>query len=160
MGLLSVPVDRVPAWTKIDLQLHQPYRTFLGFGRLRCDWCGERWGRHGCPSRESAARLFLHTASPAQRQAALDSGDLTPADLRLRRTAPSGLADPTASTDPSPTCHTSRTSHSSRPAHRRRPPSPHPRTASTPAPRGHRARDDSRPNPLTALRRELQAANR
>jgi len=88
MGLLSVPVDRTPSWAKIDLQLHQPYRTFLGFGRLRCDWCGERWGRHGCPSRESAARQFVYTASAAQKQAALLSGDLTEADLQLRRRSP------------------------------------------------------------------------
>ncbi|MCD0443560.1 hypothetical protein LO763_07950 [Glycomyces sp. A-F 0318] len=88
MGLLSVPADPVPAWAKIDLQLHQPYRTWLGFGRLRCDWCGEAWGRHGCSSRESAARVFLYTASPAQRQAALDSDDLTADDLRLRRSVP------------------------------------------------------------------------
>ncbi|MEV3937697.1 hypothetical protein AB0K52_17160 [Glycomyces sp. NPDC049804] len=88
MGLLSVPVDRVPAWAKIDLQLHQPYRTFLGLGRLRCDWCGERWGRHGCLIRESAAKLFVYTASEAQKQAALDSGDLTSDDLKLRRRRP------------------------------------------------------------------------
>jgi hypothetical protein len=44
MGLISVPIDPVPAWAKIDLQLHQPYRTFLGLGRLKCDWC-EKWGR-------------------------------------------------------------------------------------------------------------------
>jgi hypothetical protein len=106
MGLLSVPADRVPAWAKIDLQLHQPYRTLLGFGRLRCVWCGERWGRHGCPSRESAARLFLYTASPAQRTAALASGDLPDTDLRLRRSAPA--------------------------RHRRRP-RPYPRTADRPA---------------------------
>lgn len=102
MGLLSVPVDPVPAWAKIDLQLHQPYRTWLGFGRLRCDWCGEAWGRHGCSMRESAARIFVYTASRAQKAAALDSGDLTADDLRLRRT------------------HT-------RPARHRRTPSPHPR---------------------------------
>lgn len=104
MGLLSVPVDPVPAWAKIDLQLHQPYRTWLGFGRLRCEWCGESWGRHGCSTRESAARLFLYTASPAQRTAALDSGDLTTDDLRLRRI---------------------------RPARHRRKPSPHPRRESS-----------------------------
>lgn len=88
MALLSVPSDPVPSRVKIDLQLHQPYRTFLGLGRLRCDWCGEKWNRHGCPARESAARLFLYTASRAQKAAALDAGDLTPDDLHLRRTAP------------------------------------------------------------------------
>jgi hypothetical protein len=87
MALLSVARDAVPAWAKIDLQLHQPYRTWLGFGRLRCEWCGERWGRHGCPLRESAARLFVYTASPAQREAALLSGDITAEDLDLRRRA-------------------------------------------------------------------------
>ncbi|THV40100.1 hypothetical protein [Glycomyces buryatensis] len=85
MGLLSVPVDRVPACSKIDLELHRPYRTWLGFGRQRCAWCGEKWGRHGCRARESAARLFVYTATVAQKEAALVSGDLTSADLELRR---------------------------------------------------------------------------
>ncbi|GAA2144440.1 hypothetical protein [Glycomyces algeriensis] len=88
MGLISVPVDPVPAWAKIDLQLHQPYHTFLGLGRVRCDWCGEKWGRHGCSSRESAARLFLYTTTRTQKAAALDSGEITPDDLRLRRRTP------------------------------------------------------------------------
>lgn len=88
MGRISVPSDPVPAWAKIDLQLHQPYRTWLGFGRLRCAWCGEVRGRHGCSSRESAARLFVYTATRAQKAAALDSGDITADDLRLRRSAP------------------------------------------------------------------------
>ncbi|MCD0443708.1 hypothetical protein LO763_08750 [Glycomyces sp. A-F 0318] len=90
MALLTLPRDLVPSWAKIDLQLHRPVRAWFGFGRLRCDWCGERWGRHGCPMRESAARLFVYTASPAQRQAALDSGDLAETDLRLRRSRPAG----------------------------------------------------------------------
>ncbi|THV33917.1 hypothetical protein [Glycomyces buryatensis] len=90
MALLSVPVDPVPAWVKIDLQLHRPYRTFFGFGHLRCEWCGEAWGRHGCPARESAARLFVYTARPPAIEAALLGGDLTPIDLRLRRGARSG----------------------------------------------------------------------
>lgn len=107
MALLSVPSDPVPSRAKIDLQLHQPYRTWLGLGRLRCAWCGERWGRHGCPSRESAARLFVYTASRAQKAAALDSGDLTADDLRLRRAAP---------------------------AHHRRRPSPHPRRQTSASP--------------------------
>jgi hypothetical protein len=146
MGLLSVPSDPVPAWAKIDLQLHRPYRTFLGFGRLRCDWCGERWGRHGCPSRESAARQFMYTASPAQRQAALDSGDLTPVDLQLRRAAPARHCRPA-------------------PLHRRTPsPRPGPRSAASDTPSHHRPRPRARtappPNPLTALRRELQGAGR
>ncbi|RRR96550.1 hypothetical protein [Glycomyces terrestris] len=85
MALISLSRDAVPAWAKIDLQLHQPYRTWLGFGRLRCDWCGERWGRHGCYYRESAARHFLDTASPAQREAALLAGDISTEDLRPRR---------------------------------------------------------------------------
>lgn len=88
MGLLSVPVDAVPAWAKIDLQLHRPYRAWFGLGRLRCEWCGERWGRHGCPLRESAAKLYVYTASAAQKQAALDSGELTADDLKLRRRRP------------------------------------------------------------------------
>ncbi|WP_199039758.1 hypothetical protein [Glycomyces salinus] len=88
MAFLSLPRDPVPAWVKIDLQLHQPYRTLLGFGRLRCDWCGEKWGRHGCPSRESAARLFTYTASRAQKEAALLAGEITPADLKLRPRRP------------------------------------------------------------------------
>lgn len=142
MGLLSVPSDPIPTWAKIDLQLHQPYRTWLGFGRLRCDWCGERWGRHGCPARESAARLYLYTASSAQRKAALDSGDLTETDLLLRRRSKAG--------------------------HRRKP-SPHPRTTPTlvfraDALRSHRLRHRTRApeplNPLVALRRDLQAAGR
>ena len=88
MAFLSLPRDPVPAWVKIDLQLHQPYRTLLGFGRLRCDWCGEKWGRHGCPSRESAARLFVHTASRPQQEAALAAEEITPADLQLRPRRP------------------------------------------------------------------------
>lgn len=123
MGLISVPVDPVSAWVKIDLQLHQPYRTFLGLGRLRCDWCGEKWGRHGCSSRESAARLFVYTATRAQLAAALDSGDLTADDLRLRRKPPA--------------------------RHRRKPspyPGPHPSQHSRPHP--HR---EAHPNPLAAL---------
>ena len=88
MGLLSVPVDRTPAWAKIDLQLHSPYRTWFGFGRLRCDWCDQPWGRHGCRSRASAAKVFLRTASAAQREAALDSGELTEDDVLLRRRTP------------------------------------------------------------------------
>ncbi|GAA2134750.1 hypothetical protein [Glycomyces algeriensis] len=87
MGLISVPVDPVPSRTKIDLQLHRPYRTWLGFGRLRCDWCGDRWGDHGCTVRESAARLFLYTATASQRAAALDSGEITTTDLKLHRHA-------------------------------------------------------------------------
>ena len=137
-GLLSVPFDRVPAWAKIDLQLHQPYRTFLGFGRLRCDWCGEAWGRHGCPSRKSAARQFVYTASVTQRTAALDSGDLTETDLQLRRTAPTRHCRPA-------------------PLHRRKP-SPYPRTEPADDPRSHRAR--TRPNPLAALLLELEGASR
>lgn len=85
MAPLTLSRDQVPAWAKIDLQLHQPYRTWLGFGPLRCLWCEEPWGRHGCWSRESAARHFVRTASPAQQEAALVSGDLTDADLELRR---------------------------------------------------------------------------
>jgi hypothetical protein len=111
MGLVSVPVDPVPARVKIDLQLHQPYRTWLGFGRLKCAWCDETWGRHGCPTRESAARLFLYTATAAQRTAALDSGDINADDLKLRRRA---------------------THH--RRHHRRRKPSPYPRPDAPPNP--------------------------
>ncbi|GAA2170030.1 MULTISPECIES: hypothetical protein [Glycomyces] len=88
MALLSLVRDPVPARTKIALHLHEPYRTWLGFGRLRCTWCGERWGTHGCTARESAVRLFLYTATKAQRAAALESGDISPADLRLRRSTP------------------------------------------------------------------------
>lgn len=102
MGLISVPVDPVPAWVKIDLHLHQPYRAWFGLGRLRCEWCGEAWGRHGCSSRESAARLFVYTSTAAQRAAAFDSGILSFDDLRLRRATP---------------------------ARHRRKPSPHPRRA-------------------------------
>jgi len=85
MALLSLARDAVPSWAKIDLQLHQPYRTWFGFGRLVCEWCGERWGRHGCSHRESAARLFVYTASSAQREASLLSGEITADDLSLRR---------------------------------------------------------------------------
>lgn len=88
MGLISVPVDPAPARAKIDLQLHQRYRTWLGLGRLRCEGCGETWNRHGCTARESAARRFRYTATRTQSAAALDSGHLTTDDLRLRRTAP------------------------------------------------------------------------
>lgn len=101
MALLSLRHDPVPAWVKIDLHLHRPLRTWLGFGRLRCEWCGEKWGCHGRPSRESAARMFAYTAEPAQRRAALATGEVTEADLALKRPRPSGR-------------------------HRRRPPRPHP----------------------------------
>ncbi|HEU5128844.1 MAG TPA: hypothetical protein VFU12_12720 [Glycomyces sp.] len=98
---MSLRHDPVPAWVKINLQLHRPRRSWLGFGRLRCEWCGERWGRHGCYFRESAARMFARTAEPAQRRAALATGEVTEADLALKRPRPSGR-------------------------HRRRPPRPHP----------------------------------
>jgi hypothetical protein len=88
MALLSLARDAVPAWAKIDLQLHRPYRTWFGLGRSRCEWCGERWGRHGCPMRESAAKLFVYTATAAQKTAAIDSGELTADDLKLRRRRP------------------------------------------------------------------------
>lgn len=90
MALLSLRHDPVPAWVKIDLQLHRPFRTWLGFGRLRCEWCGEKWGRHGCPSRESAARLFAYTTEPAQHRAVLAAGEATEADFALKRPRPSG----------------------------------------------------------------------
>lgn len=88
MALLSLSRDPVPAWVKIDLQLHQPFRAWLGLGRLRCDWCGEAWGSLGCPSRESAAQLFVYTASRAQKEAALMAGEITPTDLKLRPVHP------------------------------------------------------------------------
>lgn len=86
--LLSVSSDRVPAWAKIHLQLHRPYRTWFGLGRLKCEWCGEQWGRHGCLMRKSAAKLFVYTSTAAQRAAAFESGELTRDDLRLRRRTP------------------------------------------------------------------------
>lgn len=85
MALLSLARDAVPAWAKIDLQLHQPYRTWFGLGRLRCEWCGDHWGRFGCLLRTSAARIFVYTASPAQLEAAQLSGEITADDLSLRR---------------------------------------------------------------------------
>ncbi len=54
----SLPYDPVPASVKIDLELHQPYRTWLGLGRLRCEWCHHTWGAHGCPQRRSAVKLL------------------------------------------------------------------------------------------------------
>lgn len=85
MALLSLARDNVPAWAKTALQLHRPYRTWFGFGRQRCEWCGERWGRHGCSYRESAARAFVRTATRVQHKQALASGDITNHDLHLRR---------------------------------------------------------------------------
>jgi hypothetical protein len=38
--------------------------------------------------RKSAAKLFVYTATTAQKTAAIDSGDLTPDDLNLRRRTP------------------------------------------------------------------------
>lgn len=60
MVSFSVRHDPVPASVKIDLELHQPYRTWLGFGSLRCEWCHHKWGAHGCPKRRSAVK-FLAT---------------------------------------------------------------------------------------------------
>jgi hypothetical protein len=54
----SLRYDPVPASVKIDLELHKPYRTWLGFGRLRCEWCNHKWGAHGCPKRRSAVKLL------------------------------------------------------------------------------------------------------
>lgn len=85
MALLSLARDNVPAWAKTALQLHRPYRTWLGFGRLRCEWCGQRWGRHGCEYRKSAARAFVLNASRAQHAEAVASGEITNDDLHLRR---------------------------------------------------------------------------
>ncbi|MFG3338550.1 hypothetical protein [Glycomyces sp. NPDC048151] len=85
MALLSLRHDPVPPRVKIDLQLHRAYRTWFGFGRLRCEWCGGRWGAHGCTFRESAARLFAYTATPVQKSEALASGLVTRADLKLKR---------------------------------------------------------------------------
>jgi hypothetical protein len=91
MAILSVARDLVPAWAKTALHLHRPYRPWFGLGRLRCEWCGERWGRHGCYYRESAARMFVNSASRAQHEAALLAGDVTADDLHLRRrTRPTG----------------------------------------------------------------------
>ncbi|WP_205324070.1 hypothetical protein [Glycomyces sp. YM15] len=78
----------MPARAKSALQPHRPYRTWLGFDRLRRIRWGEAWGRHGCSSRESAAGLFASTASRARKTAALDSGDLTADDLNRRRRTP------------------------------------------------------------------------
>jgi hypothetical protein len=75
----------VPAWAKIDLHLHQPVRGWFGLGRLRCETCSERWGRHGCYFRESAARMFVRTATSAQLRTAMDTGLVTRDDLHLRR---------------------------------------------------------------------------
>lgn len=105
MALLTLARDAVPAWAKIDLHLHKPIRGWFGLGRLRCEWCSEAWGSHGCRIREFAARLFVRNSTAAQRTAAIDSGELTFDDLRLSRNAP--------------------------PRHRRKP-SPHPRPDTSP----------------------------
>jgi hypothetical protein len=54
----SLRYDPVPASVKIDLELHKPYRTWFGLGRLRCEWCNHTWGAHGCPQRRSAVKLL------------------------------------------------------------------------------------------------------
>ncbi|MQM26794.1 hypothetical protein [Glycomyces albidus] len=58
MVSFSVRHDPVPASVKIDLELHKPYRTWFGLGRLRCEWCHHTWGAHGCPQRRSAVKLL------------------------------------------------------------------------------------------------------
>jgi hypothetical protein len=57
----SLRYDPVPASVKIDLELHKPYRTWFGFGRLRCEWCNHKWGAHGCPRRRTAVKLLAST---------------------------------------------------------------------------------------------------
>lgn len=82
----SLPEDPVPASVKIDLELHKPYRTWLGLGRLRCEWCHHKWGTRGCPRRQSAikiqaahARVRLYRAhwSAVQRRNAKDKVTVT-----------------------------------------------------------------------------------
>lgn len=85
MALLSLARDNVPAWAKIELHLHQPRRGWFGLGRLRCEWCSERWGRFGCYFRQTAARAFVLNASTAQLREAMTAGRITRDDLHLRR---------------------------------------------------------------------------
>jgi hypothetical protein len=59
----SLRYDPVPASVKIDLELHKPYRTWFGLGRLRCEWCNHKWGAHGCPQRRSAVKLLASRIS-------------------------------------------------------------------------------------------------
>ena len=64
----SLRYDPVPASVKIDLELHKPYRTWFGLGRLRCEWCNHKWGAHGCPQRRSAVKLLAsHLSSDSLR---------------------------------------------------------------------------------------------
>jgi hypothetical protein len=91
MALLSLARDAVPSWAKIDLHLHhQSRRAWFGLGRLRCEWCSEKWGRYGCHYRERAARVFVHTATAAQQREAMNAGRITREDLHLRRRVRTG----------------------------------------------------------------------
>jgi hypothetical protein len=42
-------------------------RGLFGFGRLRCDTCGGRWGEHGCPSHDYGLRAYLQVSTARDR---------------------------------------------------------------------------------------------
>jgi hypothetical protein len=83
---------RQAAW--LDLQFHSKWRRgLLGLGRRVCNFCGETWGKQGCPERIKARRTFLRTAITAERERALADGLLTAVEAGLNPNSPASVPD-------------------------------------------------------------------
>jgi hypothetical protein len=82
---------RRAAW--LDLQFHSRWRRgLLGLGRRVCNFCGETWGKQGCPERIKARRTFLRTAITAERERAVAGGLLTAVEAGLESDLPADVA--------------------------------------------------------------------